>query len=121
MMDKSLNILGIAGSLRKKSFNRALLNEAKKLLPEHTNLEIFDLTEIPGFNQDQEHNPPQIIATFKDKIKKADALLFACPEYNYSISGVLKNAMDWASRPFGDNSFNGKPAAIMGASIGGIA
>jgi len=117
-MDKPIIILGFAGSLRKNSYNKALLHEASKLVPEGAKLEIFDLEEIPPFNQDLENRMPQKVKGFKAKIRLADALLIVTPEYNYSVPGVLKNAIDWASRPFGDNSFNGKPVAIMSASPG---
>lgn len=82
-------------------------------------MEIFeDISQIPPFNQDEENNPPQVVKDLKRKIRESDAILFATPEYNRSIPGVLKNAIDWASRPYMDNSFNGKVAAIMSASIG---
>jgi len=117
-MDKQLLILGFAGSLRKGSYNKALLRAAAELLPEEARLEIFDLEGIPPFNQDLEKQIPERVREFKAKIKSADAILIATPEHNYSVPGVLKNAIDWASRPYGDNSFEGKPAAIMGASTG---
>lgn len=116
-MDNKVQILGMAGSLREESYNRALLREAKRLAPDEADIEIFDLHDIPGFNQDEEQDPPQKIKDLKQKVSAADAILFVTPEYNYSVSGVLKNAIDWASRPYGDNSFAGKPAAIMGATI----
>jgi len=119
-MSKSLNILGFAGSLRKNSYNKALLHAALELLPTGAKLEIFDLKGIPPFNQDLERQPPSKVKEFKARIKAADALLIATPEYNYSVPGVLKNAVDWASRPYGDNAFEGKPVAIMSASIGMI-
>lgn len=111
-------ILGIAGSLRKDSFNRSLLRAAVELAPSEIEIEIFDIAEIPLFNQDLEVNSPEIVKKFKSKIESADGILFVTPEYNYSIPGVLKNAIDWASRPYGQNSFEGKPVAIMGASVG---
>jgi chromate reductase len=120
-MEKPIRILGIAGSLRKASFNRGVLRSATELAPEGASVEIFELDGIPGFNQDLEQNPPEKVAEFKRKIREADAILFVTPEYNYSVPGVLKNAIDWASRPYGDSAWNGKPAAIMGASIGAIA
>src|SRR5690349_4426667 len=120
-MNKSIRILGIAGSLRKTSHNRGVLRAAAELVPEGATIEIFELDGIPGFNQDEEQNPPEKVAELKRKIREADAILFVTPEYNYSVPGVLKNAIDWASRPYGDNAWDGKPAAIMGASIGGIA
>ena len=120
-MKKHVRILGIAGSLRKGSFNRGALRAAAELVPSDATIEIFELDGIPGFDQDREQDPPEKVAELKRKIRDADAILFVTPEYNYSIPGVLKNAIDWASRPYGDNAWNGKPAAIMGASIGKIA
>ena len=117
-MEKKIKILGFAGSLRKDSYNRSLLRAALELAPKDAELEIFDLEGIPPFNQDLENQPPQKVKEFKAKIRAADAILIATPEYNYSIPGVLKNAIDSASRPYGDNPFEGKPVAVMGASIG---
>jgi chromate reductase len=117
-MEPKISILGFAGSLRQGSYNRALLRAALELLPGNTSLEIFELEGIPPFNQDLEASPPEKVKEFKRRIKGADALLIATPEYNYSVPGVLKNAIDWASRPHGDNAFEGKPVAIMSASIG---
>ncbi len=111
-------ILGFAGSLRKDSYNKALLRAALELLPEGVEMDTFDLEGIPPFNQDLDGNPPQKVTDFKTKIRSADALLVATPEYNYSIPGVLKNAIDWASRPYGDNAFQEKTVAFMGASVG---
>jgi chromate reductase, NAD(P)H dehydrogenase (quinone) len=116
---EKVTILGFAGSLRKGSYNKSLLNAALELVPENAKLGIFDLEGIPPFNQDFESQPPQIVKEFKRKIKAADAILIATPEYNYSVPGVLKNAIDWASRPYGDNAFEDKPVAMMSAS-GGI-
>ncbi len=116
--NKPVKILGIAGSLRKGSYNRAVLRAAKSLVPEDATLEIFELDGIPGFNEDEEKNPPQKVVDLKAAIRAADAILFVTPEYNYSIPGVLKNAIDWASRPYGDSAWTDKPVAIMGASIG---
>ena len=113
-----LKIIGFAGSLRKGSYNRYLLRSAGQLLPQDTILEIFDLSDIPPFNQDLEANMPAKVNEFKSKIRESDALLIATPEYNYSVPGVLKNAIDYASRPYGDNPFNDKPVAIMSASVG---
>lgn len=119
-MSKHIKILGIAGSLRRESYNRAALRAATQLVPEGASLEVFELDGIPGFNQDDEQNPPARIVELKARLRESDAVLFVTPEYNYSIPGVLKNAIDWASRPYGDNAWGGKPAAIMGASIGAI-
>jgi chromate reductase len=113
-----ITILGFAGSLRKGSYNKALLRAAAELLPDNTSLEIFDLDGIPPSDQDLEGADPQKVKEFKAKIRAADAILVATPEHNYSVPGVLKNAIDWASRPPGDNSFEHKPTAIMSASTG---
>jgi chromate reductase len=120
-MNHPITVLGIAGSLRRQSYNRSALRAAKELAPEGMTIDIFDLDGIPGFNEDDETNPPAKIVEFKKRIRAADAILFVTPEYNYSVPGVLKNAIDWASRPYGDSAWAGKPAAIMGASIGNIA
>jgi chromate reductase len=117
-MAKEISILGFAGSLRKASYNRALLSAALELVPQDAALEIFDLEGIPPFNQDMENVPPERVKEFKSKVRSADAILIATPEYNYSVPGVLKNALDWASRPPKDNAFDGKPVALMGASTG---
>ncbi|MGA9153200.1 MAG: NAD(P)H-dependent oxidoreductase [Candidatus Nitrosopolaris sp.] len=117
-METKLKILGFAGSLRAGSYNKALLRAATELLPDSTTLEIFDLDGIPPFNQDLEMNMPAKVKEFKSKIREADAILIATPEYNYSIPGILKNAIDFASRPYGDNPFNDKPVAIISASVG---
>jgi chromate reductase len=113
-------ILGIAGSLRKESFNRALLRAAQEFTPQGATIETFELDGIPSFNQDEEGNPPAKVVEFKQRIRSADAILIVTPEYNYSMPGVLKNAIDWASRPYGDSAWNGKPVAVMGASVGTI-
>ena len=120
-MTKPIRILGIAGSLRRESFNRAALRAATELAPEDATIDVFELDGIPGFNQDEEQNPPAKVVELKQRIRGADAILIVTPEYNYSVPGVLKNAIDWASRPYGDSAWSGKPAAIMGASVGTIA
>ena len=117
-MTSKLSILGFAGSLRQGSYNKAILRAAQEMVPSGAKLEIFDLAGIPPFNQDLETQPAEKVTEFKAAIRAADALLIATPEYNYSMSGVLKNALDSASRPYGDNALDGKPVAIMGASMG---
>ena len=119
MADK-IKILGIAGSLRKGSYNQSALKAAVELVPEGAEIEVYDLEGFPGYNQDMDGDPPAKVTEFKQKIRGADAILFSSPEYNYSVPGVLKNAIDWASRPYGDSAWDGKPAAIMGASSGVI-
>jgi chromate reductase, NAD(P)H dehydrogenase (quinone) len=117
-MADSIHVLGIAGSLRKGSLNRAALRAAGELLPESMTLETFDLAPIPMFNGDVEAaGMPVPVRKFRERIAAADALLLVSPEYNNSMPAVLKNAIDWASRP-PENAFEGKPAAIMGASPG---
>jgi len=111
-------ILGINGSLRKQSFNRMALVAAQKLVPADATLDIYDLDGIPVFNQDEEKNPVAAVTKFKAAIRAADAILFGTPEYNYSIPGPLKNAIDQAARPYGDSAWAGKPVAIIGASVG---
>lgn len=112
-------MLGIAGSLRAKSFNRGLLLAAQELVPAHMTIEIFDISAVPLYSGDIEADgDPQSVAALKTALRAADALLIATPEYNYGIPGVLKNTIDWASRPPGKSAIMNKPAAIMGASPG---
>jgi chromate reductase len=112
-----LTVLGIAGSLRRASYNRALLLAAQELAPEGVTLDTFDLIAIPPYNFDDEAVLPAPVAALKARIRAADAILIATPEYNYSVPGVLKNAIDWASRPYGDSAWEAKPVALMGASV----
>jgi chromate reductase, NAD(P)H dehydrogenase (quinone) len=113
-----VKILGIPGSLREASLNRAALRAAQELAPPGVGVEIFALDRIPPYNQDLERPLPAPVVELKTRIREADAILIATPEYNYSVPGVLKNAIDWASRPYGDSAWDGKPAAVMGASPG---
>jgi chromate reductase len=114
------NILGIAGSLRKGSFNAAALHAAQELAPADMKIEIFDISAIPLYNEDvKAQGFPPAVADLRAKIKAADGVLLASPEYNYSTSGVLKNVIDWASRP-PEQPFDGKPIALMGASAGAL-
>jgi chromate reductase, NAD(P)H dehydrogenase (quinone) len=115
---ESVAIIGFAGSLRKNSFDRSILLAALDLVPKDATLEVFDLEGMPLFNPDMENRPPEKVKAFKAKIRAADAILVATPEYAYSMPGVLQNAIDWASRPPRDNAFHGKPVAVMGASPG---
>jgi chromate reductase, NAD(P)H dehydrogenase (quinone) len=117
-MAETVKILGIAGSLRKDSYNRLLLGLAGQLVPPGAVLETFDLEGIPVYNQDNELSPPQKIQELKRLVRAADALLFVTPEHNFSVPAALKNVIDWVSRPPADNAWAGKPAAIMGASMG---
>jgi chromate reductase len=111
----TIRFLGISGSGRKRSYNTALLHAAKAIVPEGAVLETFDVSLFPLFNDDLVEQMPAEIREFKQKVKQADAILFATPEFNYSISAVLKDAIEWGNQP--DNSWDGKPAAIISASI----
>ena len=112
-----MRILGLSGSLRRESHNTRLLRGIGKLLPEGVEVEVFDqLAAIPPYNEDDEHETPPAVAALNAAIAGADAVLVATPEYNASIPGVLKNALDWVSRPIASTSLMGKPAAVIGAS-----
>lgn len=115
-----MKILGVCGSLRKGSYNLAALKAAQELCPADAQIEIFDLAGIPVYNQDEETNPPARVLELKAKVRAANAVLISTPEYNYSIPGPLKNAIDWASRPYGESCWNNKPVAVMGASPGNL-
>lgn len=117
-MEKPISIVAMSGSLRKGSYNTALLKTAVGLVPEGAWIDVIEIRDLPLFDADLETDMPKVVIDFKAKIKNADGILFVTPEYNYSIPGGLKNAIDWASRPYGDNSFDGKPVAIMSASPG---
>jgi chromate reductase len=114
-----LTVLGIAGSLRRASYNRGLIRAAMELAPSGTSVVPYDLADLPMFDADVEADgDPQAVTAFKRAISDADALLIATPEYNHCVPGVLKNAVDWASRPARRSVLTGKPVAIMGASTG---
>jgi chromate reductase len=116
---RPLRVLGFAGSLRAASYNRMLLGAAVELAPEGMEIEVFDIGGIPLFNEDVEAaGTPPAVEAFRDAIRRADALLIATPEYNHGVPGVLKNAIDWASRPPRKSPLAGKPAAVFGASPG---
>jgi chromate reductase len=113
-----MKILGIGGTLRKDSFSRVLLNYAQQTLQENAEMEIAAIADLPIFNQDKEQDLPELVSGFKQQIEKVDALLFVTAEYNHSIPGFFKNAIDWASRPYDDNSFKDKPGAVISSSTG---
>lgn len=114
-----MRVLGIAGSLRSSSYNRELLRLAASVLPDRVELETWaGLRELPAFDEDGEEPTPLAVARLRAAIGSADAVLLAVPEYNGSIPGALKNALDWASRPVATNAFRGKPVAVIGASSG---
>lgn len=117
---RGIVVCGIAGSLREKSFNRALLRNTLELAPEGMEIRIFDrIAEIPLYNQDvEDRGDPEPVQDLKRAIDEADALLIATPEYNNGVPGLLKNALDWASRPPRNSVLRGKPTAILGASPG---
>src|ERR1700760_2154647 len=117
---ETVRVLGIAGSLRQGSFNRALLRLAQEMAPAGMTIDNFDIAPIPHYNEDvRQQGFPKPVEDLRARIKAADGLLFVTPEYNYSIPGVLKNAIDWASRP-PEQPFDGKPIGIMGASGGAL-
>lgn len=114
-----LRVLGVAGSLRAGSLNRALLRATIRLAPAGLAIDAFDLADVPLYNGDVEAaGDPPGVAAFKRAIHAADAVLFVTPEYNHGVPGVMKNALDWASRPARDAALNGKPVGIIGASPG---
>ena len=115
-----MRVLGITGSLRRDSYNHALLRAAAERLPAGVDLVEFErLAEIPPYDADLEPDgTPEAVEALREAIREADAVLVATPEYNHSIPGLLKNALDWASRPAGQSAMNGKPAAVIGASTG---
>lgn len=117
---KQFKIAVFVGSLRKQSFNLKTAKALIALAPESLSFEIIDISSLPMFNEDLEATPPQEWLTLREQIKAADGLLFLTPEYNRSVPGVLKNAIDVGSRPYGHNSWDGKPGAIVSVSIGNI-
>jgi chromate reductase len=119
-MKNTHNVAVIVGSLRKESFNRKVAHALAELAPAELKLEIVEIGHLPLYNQDTDENPPAVFTEFRQRIKAFDAVLFVSPEYNRSVPGVLKNALDVASRPYGQNAWNGKPGAVVSASIGAI-
>jgi chromate reductase, NAD(P)H dehydrogenase (quinone) len=120
MADTPIKVLALSGSLRKGSYNTMLLHTAKELAPAGMNINIYDLASIPMYNDDvRVAGYPPVVQEFRSTIAASDAIFFASPEYNYSVSGVLKNAIDWASRA-PNMPFDGKTAAIVGASGGAL-
>lgn len=116
-----IKLVGLVGSLRKDSYNRKLLNLVKTLLPEGVTLEEVDYSEVPLFNEDHEWPTPASVSKVRDQILEADGILFITPEYNQSLSGVLKNVIDWVSRPANKDGLRvlaGKRAFVMGATMG---
>ena len=116
----TFTIAVVVGSLRKESFNKALANAVVKLAPADFSFNFVDIGDLPLYNQDSDGNPVEPVLRFKEKIRGANGVLFVTPEYNRSIPGVLKNALDQGSRPYGQSAWSGKPAGILGLSIGSI-
>src|SRR5664280_782819 len=119
-MAATRNVAVLVGSLRKDSFNRKLAMALKTIAPAPLALEIVEIGQLPLYNQDDDANPPPASATFKKRIAESDAVLFVTPEYNRSVPGVLKNAIDIASRPYGKSAWEGKPGAVVSNSPGAI-
>ena len=119
-MDARWNVAVLVGSLRKESFNRKMANALLGMAPPSLALEIVEIRNLPLYNQDDDASPPAASAAFKTRIQQADAALFVTPEYNRSVPGVLKNAIDVASRPYGKSAWNGKPGAVISVSPGAI-
>jgi chromate reductase, NAD(P)H dehydrogenase (quinone) len=114
-----LRVVGIAGSLRKASLNRALLRAAQELAPPEMRIDIEDLAGLPMFNSDLDTaNPPEAVVQLRQSVRHADGLLLVTPEYNHGVPGVLKNAIDWLSQPLHGSALEGRPTALMGASTG---
>jgi len=119
-MTTTRDVAVLVGSLRKESFNRKMAKALVAMAPAPLKLEIVEIGQLPHYNQDDEANPPPASAAFKARVRKADAVLFVTPEYNRSVPGVLKNAIDVASRPYGDSAWSGKPGAVISVSPGAI-
>ena len=119
MPSQSLNVLGLSGSLRRGSYNTKLVRAAARLLPAGAGLTRFErLDRVPPYNEDAEPDAPAVIGELKAAIERADAVLIATPEYNGSLPGLLKNTLDWVSRPYATNPLRNKPVAVVGASTG---
>lgn len=114
------DIVVLVGSLRKESFNRKMANALRELAPASLKLEIVEIGQLPLYNQDLDSNPPPEWTAFRQRVKKADGVLFVTPEYNRSVPAVLKNAIDVASRPYGQNMWDKKPVAVVSVSPGAI-
>src|SRR5580765_3745443 len=119
-MPQTRNVAVLVGSLRKDSYTRKMARALAQVAPEGLKLEIVEIGQLPHYNQDDEANPPAASAAFRQKIAAADAVLFVTPEYNRSVPGVLKNAIDVGSRPYGKSAWKGKPAAVMTVSPGAM-
>jgi chromate reductase len=119
-MTATRNVAVLIGSLRKDSFNRKMANALVGLAPAELKLQIVEIGALPFYNQDYEANPPAVVTGFKDRISASDAVLFVTPEYNRSVPGVLKNAIDVGSRPYGKSAWKGKPGAVISVTSGAL-
>jgi chromate reductase, NAD(P)H dehydrogenase (quinone) len=119
-MSTTRDVAVLVGSLRKESFNRKMANALIAMAPAPLKLELVEIRQLPLYNQDDDANPPAASVAFKARVQKADAVLFLTPEYNRSVPGVLKNAIDIASRPYGKSAWDGKPGAVISLSPGAI-
>lgn len=119
-MSATRDVAVFIGSLRKESFNRKMAHALAGLAPPSLKLEIVEIRDLPLYNQDDDQSPPAASKAFKERVQRADAVLFLTPEYNRSVPGVLKNAIDIASRPYGKSAWNGKPGAVMSVSPGAM-
>lgn len=119
-MSQTRNVAVIVGSLRKESFNRKMAHALSAQAPPSLKLEIVEIGDLSQYNQDLDETPPPLWVSFREQIKSKDAVLFVTPEYNRSVPGVLKNAIDIASRPYGQSAWSGKPGAVVSVSVGAI-
>lgn len=119
-MQNKFKVLTLVGGISRDSLNKKLYQGILEQNYENFEFFTYDISKLPYYSQDIENDPPDAVTSFKDKIREADAILFITPEYNRSFPGVLKNAIDWGSRPYGESLWKDKPAAVMGASVGNI-
>lgn len=119
-MSNQYQIGVVVGSLRSDSYNKKVAEALIKLFPSHFTFKFIDISTLPLYNQDADQQVPATVAEFKSQVAQSDGIIFVTPEYNRSIPGVLKNAIDQGSRPWGDNSWNGRPAGVLGVSVGNI-
>jgi chromate reductase len=117
---EAFKTLTLIGGISRDSLNKRFFHSIEMLDLKDFEFDVFDISKLPFFSQDLENDPPDLVTEFKEKIREADCLLVITPEYNRSYPGVLKNAIDWGSRPYGHNLWDNKPAAVMGASVGNI-
>lgn len=117
---EKINIFCLVGGIARNSLNRKLFKVVEEMAPKTVTIRTLEIQKFPFYSQDLENDPPDSITRFKDMIRDSDAVLFITPEYNRSFPGVLKNAIDWGSRPYGQNLWDKKPAGVLGATIGPI-